>query len=214
MDWTGALDGYCERIDPSYWAEPINAVSNFAFLAAAIIMWHRTDGFRPAQWLAALLFAIGVGSFLFHTHATLWSAMLDVIPIILFSFSYIYLANRDFWGFSVRASVLGTLGFLPFAYLAGGVFSALPFFQISASYWSLPLLIGVYGVFLWKRFPILGRNLCFGATLLCVSLTARSLDEILCVKFPFGTHFLWHLLNALMLGWMIEVWRRHKTQAA
>jgi hypothetical protein len=22
---------------------------------------------------------------------------------------------------------------------------------------------------------------------------------------PVGTHFLWHLLNALMLGWMIEV---------
>jgi hypothetical protein len=24
-----------------------------------------------------------------------------------------------------------------------------------------------------------------------------------------GTHFLWHILNGLMLGWMIEVYRRH-----
>jgi hypothetical protein len=27
--------------------------------------------------------------------------------------------------------------------------------------------------------------------------------------FPLGTHFGWHLLNAVMLGWMIEVYRRH-----
>jgi hypothetical protein len=29
-----------------------------------------------------------------------------------------------------------------------------------------------------------------------------------------GTHFLWHILNALMLGWMIEVYRRHRLAAA
>jgi hypothetical protein len=37
----------------------------------------------------------------------------------------------------------------------------------------------------------------------------RTLDEPFCATFPIGTHFLWHLLNALMLGWMIEVYRRH-----
>jgi hypothetical protein len=29
-----------------------------------------------------------------------------------------------------------------------------------------------------------------------------------------GTHFLWHLLNALMLGWMIMVYVRHHTGRA
>jgi hypothetical protein len=24
-----------------------------------------------------------------------------------------------------------------------------------------------------------------------------------------GTHLFWHLLNAVMLGWMIEIYRRH-----
>jgi hypothetical protein len=55
-----------------------------------------------------------------------------------------------------------------------------------------------------------GRGLIFGAALLTLSLTARSLDMALCDSIPVGTHFLWHLLNALMLGWMIEVWRRHR----
>jgi aspartyl-tRNA(Asn)/glutamyl-tRNA(Gln) amidotransferase subunit C len=28
-------------------------------------------------------------------------------------------------------------------------------------------------------------------------------------QIPLGTHFLWHILNGIMLGWMIEVYRRH-----
>ena len=49
-----------------------------------------------------------------------------------------------------------------------------------------------------------------GAVLLIASLTFRTLDQPVCGALPFGTHFLWHVLNAVMLGWMIEVWRRHR----
>lgn len=45
--------------------------------------------------------------------------------------------------------------------------------------------------------------------LLVVSLAFRSLDGTFCGGVPVEAHFLWHLLNAVMLGWMIEVWRRH-----
>jgi len=45
--------------------------------------------------------------------------------------------------------------------------------------------------------------------ILCVSLVFRSLDEAVCPLVPIGTHPMWHLLNGLMLGWMIEVYRRH-----
>jgi hypothetical protein len=48
-----------------------------------------------------------------------------------------------------------------------------------------------------------------GAAILVTSLTFRTLDGPLCQIVPFGTHFLWHVLNGLMLGWMIEVYRRH-----
>jgi len=53
-----------------------------------------------------------------------------------------------------------------------------------------------------------------GVAILCVSLTARSLDEPLCDVLPLGTHWLWHVLNAAMLGWMIEVLRRHRLEAS
>jgi hypothetical protein len=40
-------------------------------------------------------------------------------------------------------------------------------------------------------------------------MLARILDVPLCQKIPLGTHFVWHVLNAVMLAWMIEVYRRH-----
>ena len=98
MDWTRSIDAYCERTDPSYWSEPVNAVTNLAFIIAALIMWRRCAGLEWGKRLAAVLFAIGVGSYLFHTHATPWAAALDTAPILIFSLTYIFLANRDFWG--------------------------------------------------------------------------------------------------------------------
>ena len=84
MELLREIDGYCERLDATYWAEPGNAVTNAAFVLAAIWMWRRSGGVPLARALAAILFAIGVGSYLFHTHAQVWAAIADVVPIALF----------------------------------------------------------------------------------------------------------------------------------
>ena len=207
MDWTRAIDAYCERTDPGFWAEPVNAVTNLAFLLAALFIWRRTHG--AGRVLAGILFLIGVGSFLFHTFATGWAAMLDTLPILAFVLVYIFLANRDFWGWRLWTAGIGAAAFIPYAVAITPVFAALPFFEVSSFYWSLPVLILAYAVLLRNRLPKTARNLAVGAGMLCLSLTARSLDESLCVTVPFGTHFLWHILNAMMLAWMIETWTRH-----
>ncbi|WP_138465194.1 ceramidase domain-containing protein [Poseidonocella sp. HB161398] len=211
MEWSRQLDGYCERIDASLWAEPVNALTNLAFLAAAWIMWRRCRGGGPAEapLLIALLAAIGIGSGLFHTFATVWAMQADVIPIGCFILAYIYSANRNFWRLPVRAAAAGTALFIPYAMLTVPVFEALPFFRISAAYWPVPVLIAGYALALARRAPATARGLGAGAGLLAVSLAFRSLDAALCPVWPLGTHFLWHLLNAAMLGWMIEVCRRH-----
>ena len=43
MEWFEAVDGYCERVDAAFWSEPINAVTNAAFLIAAIWVWRCPD---------------------------------------------------------------------------------------------------------------------------------------------------------------------------
>ena len=110
MDWGRTFDSYCERTDPGYWSEPVNAVTNLAFIAIAILMWRRSYGHPAGRVLAGILFVIGVGSYLFHTHATLWAVLLDVLPILLFSLFYIYLANRDYWGLKIWSSAVGAAG--------------------------------------------------------------------------------------------------------
>ena len=50
--------------------------------------------------------------------------------------------------------------------------------------------------------------------LLALSLAFRTIDAAVCPRLPVGTHFLWHLLNAAMLSWMIRVLVRHPGQLA
>lgn len=212
MDWTRTIDAYCERTDASYWSEPVNAATNAAFLIAALVMWRRVrgQGMPLAGLLVAILALIGIGSFLFHTHATAWAAVADVVPILLFILVYILAANLHFWQMPFWLAALGAAAFVPYAMVLGHAFRALPFFEISAAYWPVPVLIAAVAAGLARRAPATARGLWIGAAILVVSLTFRSLDGALCAAFPLGTHFLWHLLNAVMLGWMIEVYRRHR----
>lgn len=210
MDWTRQIDSYCERMSAAYWAEPINAVTNLAFLVAALIMWRRLHGQDAplAQALVVILTAIGVGSFLFHTHAQVWAALADTTPILLYILVYIFAINRDVWGLRPAFALGLTALFIPYAALMVPVFGLIPGLGSSASYAPVPLLILIYAYLLRGRAPQTAKGMAIGALILILSITFRSLDLPICGQFPRGTHFMWHILNATMLGWMIEVYRR------
>lgn len=204
------IDAYCERTSAAYWAEPVNAVTNLAFLLAAWVMWRRTVGLPLGRALSAVLAVIGVGSWLFHTHANGLTALLDVTPILGFILIYIFAATRDLLGLGGWRPWVAVLAFLPYAALMVPVFAALlPVLGSSAAYAPVPLLILIYAGVLWRRSPETARGMALGAAILVVSLAFRTLDGPVCDTLTLGTHFLWHVLNGLMLGWMIEVWRRH-----
>jgi hypothetical protein len=209
MDWLAAVDGYCERLGSGLWAEPANALSNLGFLVAAGVMTRRVGAEPGGRALCLWLAAIGVGSGLFHTLANRLTGLLDVLPILGFILAYVFLASRDFLHLRTPGAALAALGFIPYALLLTPLFRALPGFAVSAFYWPVPVLILGYAGLLRRRAPATARGLAAGAGLLSVSLVARSADMAVCAAFPLGTHVLWHLLNALMLAWMIEVRRRH-----
>lgn len=213
MDWLAAVDGYCERADASYWAEPVNAVTNAAFVIAAIIMWRNSAQVTLARAMCVVLAVIGIGSFLFHTHANRLTAMMDVTPILAFILLYVFAASRDMLGMKGWQAALSTLAFLPYAAAGAYLFGKIPGLGGSAAYAPVPVLILLYA-WLMRPHPATSRGLALGAAVLVLSLTFRTLDGPLCTALPLGTHFLWHILNALMLGWMIEVYRRHRLAAA
>jgi hypothetical protein len=219
VDWTRQLDGYCERVSAAFWAEPVNALTNLAFIVAAIVGWRvlarQGDRDLGVLWLVLLVVAVGVGSFLFHTVATVWAAFADVLPITLFILSYLALTLRRGFGLPWWQALGVTVIFLPASSgVEAGIEAALGD-ALGGSEGYLPALAAllVCGAWLRARGHPLGGPLLAGGGLFAVSLTFRTLDMPLCPVFPVGTHFLWHLLNGLLLGWLIVSLVRHGTRA-
>ncbi|MEM0923406.1 MAG: ceramidase domain-containing protein [Pseudomonadota bacterium] len=275
MDFSRRIDGYCERTGPEFWSEPINAISNIAFIVAAILCLmlalraRRLDG--PVIWLDLVLFCIGIGSFLFHTFATVWAALMDTGPIMLFILSYFTVAMNRYAGLGWGRAVLLTIGFLgalvtaatmtrgagPSILLPGpdtlyqtiGFWTAfmlafgslliaraglLPSFGVAIGFplaaWIAGEIIAAFtgpGISGWESyFPAMlallsvggwlvlrghpaGTSLIVVAAIFSVSLSFRTIDSVICTHFSIGTHFLWHILNAVVLGMLLMAVIRH-----
>ncbi|WP_417270002.1 ceramidase domain-containing protein [Celeribacter sp.] len=212
MAWSTQIDSYCERVDFTFWSEPVNALTNAAFLIAALYVWPLAKATPMGRALAVILFVIGLGSFAFHTFATGWASLADVLPIVAFILTYIFAANRDYFGLSTGRAVLVTLLFFPFAAATAPLFAQLGLGS-SAAYAPVPLLIFIYAYLLKARAPETARGMAVGAVILCISIALRMADAPLCGRLPLGTHFAWHILNALMLAHMIRVYSRHMLEA-
>lgn len=225
MDWHASVDIYCERLGPEYWAEPWNAVSNAAFIIAALwAAWTMArTGVRSVilTVLTALVFCIGVGSYLFHTHATVWAGLADVAPIWTFVALYILTCIHIIGGVAPGRIAIG-MGLVVGCVIAwvavfGGADA--PGDEIArAPSWTngseqyLPAVIAMLFFTVLtqaKGHPI--RWWFTGATVMFfVSLSFRTLDVHICEAFPKGTHFLWHGLNGAMLALLLQALIRHR----
>jgi drug/metabolite transporter (DMT)-like permease len=196
-----SIDAYCERTDAGLWSEPLNAATNAAFLVAALaalVLWRRRGGRdRPALALILVVFAVGFGSFAFHTLATVAASLADVIPIAIFIYGYFLLAMRRYLGLGRVGGIVATAGFLAASVLMtralGGLVGS------SAGYApALVALVGLGGTLASRRHPA-GEGLLAAGAVFAVSLIARTIDDPFCALVPTGTHFLWHVLNAVVL---------------
>jgi len=208
--WTDAVADYCERQDHSFWSEPLNAWTNIAFLigaAAALSLWRRQ---RHADWPALALIlvtaSVGAGSFVFHTVATRGAELLDVIPIAIFIYGYFFLALRRFFHLGAAAAAAMTMAFAAGSYLVDSRVHGL-----NGSVGYLPPLgaLVAFAALLGARegwTPPANRNPAAGfaaaALVFATSLSFRTIDRDICAVLPVGTHFLWHILNALAL-WLL-----------
>lgn len=194
------IDLYCERLFPGLWSEPLNAVSNVAFLIAAGAIWQlaqRQPKVPAGIWiLITLATSIGIGSTLFHTLATRWANLLDVIPILLFQLWFLWLYSRQVVRMKSAYAGASIVGFF-FASNFSRQFTHL--FNSSLSYapaFLVLLGLGLYHYRHLKREPLL---LLAASGVFLLALSFRTLDQAVCPYFSTGTHFLWHLFNGLLL---------------
>lgn len=201
---------YCERaLDPGFWAEPLNALTNIAFLVAAVMAYadlragRAKGGTGAAVFLILLTMAIGAGSFLFHTLATKWAMLADTIPIALFTFVYLMLALRRL------VAVNGIVAFLIAATVTAAGQVMPPWFNGSFAYAPALAATLAVGLVLAGREHPAGRWILSAGGVFAVSLVFRTLDGGSgCLLHPpgapdpafiIGTHPIWHILNAVML---------------
>lgn len=205
MPWSTPVDLYCERTDPSFWAEPVNALTNAAFLIAALLALLECH--RRAQRDLSLLALIGVvalvglGSFVFHTIATHGAALFDIIPIAVFIYGYFFLALRRFLGLRALPALAVFVGF---AIASNTVSWAVPAGALNGSVSYMPALAALAVVGWLIRHQAEGKPVLLAAALFTISLGLRSIDLLVCEAFPLGTHFVWHILNAVVLYLLLQ----------
>ena len=197
--WLNPVDIYCERLDASFWSEPINAITNLAFIIAGWLIWRIRS--PRSGLMAILLILIGLGSFSFHTFANRLTGLLDVLAIALYLVSFAYLIPKQWsWGsrWTQIGSVITLFILIVFCQLAINYMkSTLPWMP-SGMYvgaWSALLL---YAVLTQNSNPIAARYLWFAVLVFPFSLLSRQLDMPLCES-GFSTHWLWHVLNGATL---------------
>lgn len=228
MAWGDKVYSYCERGgDPSFWGEPLNAISNGAFIIAALIAAvqlaraPRSDRAIFEWVLVVLVFAIGVGSFMFHTYATVWSIPFDTVPISLFMLGYLGYALRRFLKLPWIGVVLALGLFYATIHYAQAITCSnelLPItraagkrcFNGTLGYGPAFIALVLVGVaLLWRKHPA-AAYLLAAALVFLASMTFRTVDIEVCrLTLGLGTHFLWHILNAVLLYVLLLAAIRH-----
>lgn len=205
---------YCERAgSATLWAEPLNAISNLAFLwfawkAGQLVREMNYRSFRQVGdiWMLTIAMgAIGIGSGLWHTHAARgWTVVLDVVPIYFFInvcvislfmrlLHFNWLQAVGVWVAFTAVSVAAEV-FLPRGMLNGSI--------MYAPSWAM---LGIAALLLRHRQSPNVAALWLAIKLFSVALFFRTIDQMACDFIPFGTHFLWHLLNAALLFHLVRV---------
>ena len=214
---TGFIDLYCERTVQGFFNEPLNAVSNLGFVVAgwwAARQLSRTESLSIIWVLCVLAALIGLGSFVFHTVPSRLTQWLDVIPIWAFVLSYAmvvtHMATGKRWLVTLGYLVLG-IGLLVVLFvLSGELISAAPpgaeerVLNGSLQYLPVVLVLLLFSVGATVMKHRINRHLWWATGLFAVALFFRTIDIAVCQTLPTGTHFIWHLFDALLIAVLLH----------
>tara|TARA_B100001121_G_scaffold310523_1_gene342209 strand:+ start:2514 stop:3164 length:651 start_codon:yes stop_codon:yes gene_type:complete len=211
-----SVDIYCERISPEIFSEPVNFFSNFAFWITFFLLLkkHNKKNYRDEVTriysfiLIILVFLIGAGSFLFHLFGNLWSLLADTISIMIFIILYLYLAVRFYLGQTLFVSAFAILFFLILNYLL----SYLGIKEISSYLIALLSMLIISYIAYSENKRDISYGLLLSSVIFTLSLGFRQLDLFACAQFSLGTHWIWHILNSILLYTLVLLFIERKVR--
>jgi len=197
---------YCEQPVFSSFFEPFNTITNLFFVIAGILLICQFKKSKKlnvkALYLSILLIVIGTGSFAWHLYRTNFTLLIDSIPIGIFILSYLYLylvkTTKNFYlrialyiGFYIYTILLSVLleNLTSTVIFGNGGLG----YIIAISYF---IILQVYN---YLKFKIIVKKSLIISFIFLVSIFFRQIDITICNLIGIGTHFLWHILNSLVL---------------
>ena len=191
------IDLYCERTTVDILDEPFGLVTNLAFLVAAALLARSRTQSPTSYLLITWLTAIGIGSGLFHAFANSFTLLLDVFPIqgfILTAIWVLYTRHLQWpkwWVIGLIGLFIVVSGLIPSGVLNGSL-------AYAPAWILLVIAAGLHPK------GVVRLRLVFASLLFPVSLGFRSIDLLVCEALPLGTHFVWHVCNAIVLYWIVR----------
>lgn len=193
---------YCERTSLNVLSEPLNFFTNLCFIIFSILLLFNKSILDKKY--ALLIFLIGVGSMLFHSIPNRLTGFLDIFFIISFIYYYIFTLYIKL-NFKKYLSAIISIVFIIIC-IVFGIVSIGTILGSSSFY--LPIIFHIFFLYLYflknKKVYIYYNLLLFILVLFSFSLFLRSIDIYLCNTFLIGTHFIWHILNALVLYLLVK----------
>ncbi|MBM3206864.1 MAG: hypothetical protein FJZ43_04570 [Candidatus Staskawiczbacteria bacterium] len=185
---------YCEQLLQIGW-EPINTISNLAFVIAGIFAFYKLKNEKGVLKfvLPTLLILVGVGSSLWHFSHTHLGDIADTFFILIFASVVSLLFFRKLlhsWT-AILLSFFALLGITLFAEQLDYLNGSLPYVVLL-----IALIVG--GIFYGKKFGDSKTLLLTTVAIFGLAIIFRSIDILICPSISFGTHFLWHILVAVL----------------
>lgn len=203
------VGNYCGRTALGWWGEPQNSLTNLGFViaaAVAFVRWRRAPLDGPKLYLIVNAALIGVGSYIFHSDPLPRTLPIDLIPIQVFVLAFASFAARRFlaWGWPA------TLALVP-ALLVGGIaWGRLVQGVLGGGAGHLLGLAGIVWCGSWLAMRTdpdrrrAGKILLAAAATYSIAIGVRALDQPLCAAFPFGLHWLWHSIQGVTVGLLLD----------
>jgi len=198
--------GVCERKVPDdLWAEPLNALTSIGFFIAAFLTYLHCRNHPEVKHerkldiyiIIFLIALIGAASITFHMAPSKYTELFDIITIVTFIHFY-------FFSFLVRVANLKLFNIIV-VYLA---FSGTTHMLVSqfpnAMNDSIAYLSSIVAVIFMSFYMNIKRraasiDLFIASIIGMTSLFFRSIDNYVCDQIPIGTHFIWHVFNAILI---------------
>lgn len=189
---------YCERVSDSLFSEPVNLITNLAFLISAFFVYRiikannlKNSIYNLFPWI---ILTIGLGSSLWHLYRTSITLIFDALPVYIFLGLALFVLLKKLFGSSKL--VLGVIGlFILLQILLTVNFPNL--LNNSIRHIANAVLLLMLITWTYKKFGNVTLQLFFVFLIYVVGIFFRAIDMSVCPVFGIGTHFLWHFFVAL-----------------